>query len=260
MSRRHRGPGVIAAIRASGPSASDWRSTPMTILHSIVRARRTPYAGIQMEGPIATWYARSTRNRRDYPITARAIADQLPNGGAVLEVAPGPGYLAIELARLPGIQVTGLDISRSFVRIASDHARRSGVVVDFRHGDVAHMPFASESFDFVVCQAAFKNFPAPVRALDEIHRVLRPGAHASIYDLRKDAPPDAIDAEIASMHLSPLSSLFTRLTFRYGLLRAAYPRITLESIVASSRFGHADIRVDGIGFELKLEKATPGPG
>jgi len=67
---------------------------------SIAQRRRKPYGGIQMEGPIARWYARTTRDRRDYPITARAIAAQLPDGGDVLEVAPGPGYLAIELARL----------------------------------------------------------------------------------------------------------------------------------------------------------------
>jgi 2-polyprenyl-3-methyl-5-hydroxy-6-metoxy-1,4-benzoquinol methylase len=40
-------------------------------------------------------------------------------GGTILEVAPGPGYLAIELARR-GYAVTALDISASFVKIARD--------------------------------------------------------------------------------------------------------------------------------------------
>jgi ubiquinone/menaquinone biosynthesis C-methylase UbiE len=119
------------------------------------------------------------------------------------------------------------------------------------------MPLPSESFDYVVSQAAFKNFPDPVAALDEIHRVLRPGAQAAILDLRKDAPRGAIAAEIRSMHLSALSSLFTRWTFRFGLLRAAYTREKLEAVVARSRFGHGEFVEDGIGFELRLVKQLP---
>ena len=141
------------------------------------------------------------------------------------------------------------------VKIASEGARRAGVSADFRQGDVAHLPFASDRFDFVVCQAAFKNFPDPVAALDEIHRVLKPGAQASIYDLRKDAPRAAIDEEIQSMHLPRVSAFLTRFTFRYGLLRAAYTRPRLESVVMRSRFGGGEIYAEGIGFELKLVKA-----
>ena len=230
----------------------------MSIVSSLAAARRKPYAGVQMEGPIARWYARTTRDRSDYPVTARTIADHLPSGGDVLEVAPGPGYMAIQLARMGEYHVSGLDISRSFVRMAQDSARQAGVAIDFRHGDVAHMPYPSESFDYVVCQAAFKNFPEPVAALDEIHRVLRPGAQALIIDLRKDAPRVAIDDEIRSMHLSPLSSLLTRWTFRFGLLRAAYTREKLEAVVARSSFGHGEFVEDGIGFQLRLLKEAPG--
>src|SRR5947209_3310912 len=111
--------------------------------------RRKPYGGMQMEGPLASWYARNTRARRDHSKTADAIAARLPSGSSVLEVAPGPGYLAVELARRGQYQITGLDISRSFVRIATENARRAGVAIDFRHGDVAHIPFPAESFDLV---------------------------------------------------------------------------------------------------------------
>ena len=223
--------------------------------HAPVATLRKPYAGLQMEGPIASWYARTTRDRHDYPVTARTIAQRLPAGGAVLEVAPGPGYMAIQLARLGSeYQITGLDISRSFVRIAAENAREAGASIDFRHGDGADMPFATESFDYVVCQAAFKNFPDPVAALDEIHRVLRSGGQASILDLRKDAPQEAIDKEIRDMRLSLLNAWFTALTFRYGLLRAALTREKLESVVAQSRFGQGQIVNDGIGFELRLFK------
>lgn len=214
-----------------------------------------PYAGMQMEGPLARWYAHITRDRRDHLQTARAIAAQVPPGSSVLEVAPGPGYMALELARLGDYRITGLDISRSFVRIAAESARRAGLTIDFRHGDVAHLPFPAESFDFVTCTAAFKNFPDPVAALDEIFRVLRPAGRASIFDMRKDAPPAAIEQEVRDMQLSAPSAFVTRLIFRYGLLRAAYTRAALEALVERSRFGSGQIVVDGgVGFELRLVK------
>jgi ubiquinone/menaquinone biosynthesis C-methylase UbiE len=216
--------------------------------------RRKPYAGVQMEGPIARWYAKITSHDTRHRKTAQAIAEQLPAGGAVLEVAPGPGYMAVELAKLGSYRITGLDISHSFVRIATENARRAGVAIDFRQGDVSNMPFAAESFDFVVCQAAFKNFPDPVAALDEIHRVLRSGGHASIFDLRKDAPLDAVAREVREMRLSPPNAFLTKWTFRLGLLRAAYTREALEALVARSRFRRGEIVQDGIGFELKLVK------
>src|SRR5919197_2162721 len=96
-----------------------------------VVTRRKPYKGLAMEGPIARWYAKNTgRDTRGYRKTAGALAERLAPGSAVLEVAPGPGYLAIELARLGAYQITGLDISHSFVRIATENARRAGVAID----------------------------------------------------------------------------------------------------------------------------------
>jgi len=172
----------------------------------------------------------------------------------VLEVAPGPGYLAIEIAKMGDYRVTGLDISHSFVRIAAENARKAGVSVDFRHGDAAHMPFPDESFDFVVCRAAFKNFSDPVGALNEIHRVLMHGGRASIIDLRKDASLAAIDEEVAGMQMSALNAKLTRWAFRTMLLKSAYTREAIDAMVSQSRFAKGEISQDGIGFELRLAK------
>ena len=82
-----------------------------------------PYKGIPMEGMLATWYARNTaKSLAEFHYCAKRIAAGLAPGGRVLEIAPGPGYLAIELARLGPYRITGVDISRSFVRIAAGNA------------------------------------------------------------------------------------------------------------------------------------------
>src|SRR5262249_39666065 len=111
-----------------------------------------PWRGPAMEGWIARWYDRNVgRNPRRFESGGGGGVERMAGGGRVLEGAPGPGYLAIALARRDGYRVTGLDVSRSFVRIARENAARAGVAVDFREGDAAHMPFADGSFDYVVC-------------------------------------------------------------------------------------------------------------
>jgi ubiquinone/menaquinone biosynthesis C-methylase UbiE len=212
------------------------------------------YKGLPMEGVIATWYARNTgRDMRRFADTARIVAERIGPGGAVLEVAPGPGYLSIELAKR-GYSVTAVDISKSFVRIARENAAKDGVSVDVRHGNASAMPLADTSFDFVVCMAAFKNFSNPIGAINEMHRVLRPGGQASIFDLRKDASLQDIAAEVRDMHLAAWNALLTRFIFRHGLLRAAYSREQLEQLAAESRFRCCEIESRGIGLELRLAK------
>jgi ubiquinone/menaquinone biosynthesis C-methylase UbiE len=214
------------------------------------------YKGLAMEGAIATWYTKNTgRDRRRFDAAARAVAERVPAGAQVLEVAPGPGYLAIEMAK-SGRNVTALDISASFVRIVREHAKQAGVVIDVRQGNAAAMPFADASFDFVVCMAAFKNFADPIGALNEIHRVLKPAGQASIFDLRKDAAPEDIETEVRNMRMSAWNAALTRWTFRHMLLKRAYRREDLERMARVSCFGRCEIVADGIGFELRLAKRS----
>jgi ubiquinone/menaquinone biosynthesis C-methylase UbiE len=175
-------------------------------------------------------------------------------GSAVLEVAPGPGYLAIELAKLGPYRVTGLDISRSFVRMAGENARREGVAVDFRHGNAAAMPLDSDSFDLVVCRAAFKNFSEPVKALDEMHRVLKPGGEALISDLRGDVRPAEIDAYVDGLGLGWLDRFMTKGIFRHMLIKRAYTSAQFREMAAASRFGSCTIEESSIGLEVTLRK------
>jgi ubiquinone/menaquinone biosynthesis C-methylase UbiE len=213
------------------------------------------YRGLPMEGPIASWYTKNvSRDLRRFSGTAAAVAARVPAGGRILEVAPGPGFLAIDLARR-GYAVSAVDISRSFVRIARENAARAGVPVEVRQGDAAALPFGGGQFDFVVCTAAFKNFRDPVGALNEMHRVLTPGGRALIQDLRKDASRGDIEAEVRSMNLSAINSVLTRLIFRFGLLTAAYTRSALEEVVRASAFPRHELRANGIGFDLLLTKA-----
>jgi ubiquinone/menaquinone biosynthesis C-methylase UbiE len=213
-----------------------------------------PYKGIGMEGIIATWYAKNTgRSIAEFRNLAKRIADGLRSSDRVLEVAPGPGYLAIELARLGPYRIAGLDVSRTFARLARENAARAGVEVDFQEGDAAALPFAADTFDFIVCRAAFKNFGDPVGALREMHRVLRPGGRAMIIDMRNDASAKSIVEEVAKMQLGRIDAFLTRTTLS-ALRKRAYSRSEFERMVQATPFSGCDIMVQPLGLEVALVK------
>ncbi len=215
------------------------------------------YKGIAMEGLIASWYARTARRDQEFKMWAGRVSETVAEGGSILEVAPGPGYLSIELAKLGKYQVTGLDISRSFVEIAQANARQAGVQVEFRHGNAAEMPFADETLDFIICTAAFKNFTQPVRALVEMYRVLKPDGRALVVDLRRDASPKTVNAYVDGMGLNWLDTLLTKWTFKQMLLKSAYTPTEIRAFVAQTGFEECQIREDGIGMEIWLERNRP---
>lgn len=225
-----------------------------------------PYRGLGMEGPIATWYARNAaRDIAEYRRAAMRIAGALPPGADVLDVATGPGFLAIELAKLrkrlgtPN-RVTGVDISRSFIRIATENARVADVDVAFKPGNAAALPFADESFDAVVCRAAFKNFSDPVQALDEMQRVLRPGGFGLIMDLNGETPAQEIDDYVDQMPIGAVSRSMTRFIFKHMLIKRAYVPSDFARMAAASRFKDCKVRPAGIGIDIWLRKpSNAGP-
>lgn len=213
------------------------------------------YKGMAMEGLIASWYARTTaKDEHRHRQVAQKVSQKIAPGSRVLEIAPGPGYFCIELAKLGSYDITGLDISHSFVAIARENAIRAGVSVNFRQGNASAMPFEDEQFDFITCQAAFKNFSQPVRAIEEMYRVLRPGGTALINDMRGDSSEADIEREVRGMNVGPLNRWFIRWTFRNMLIKRAYTRKDMEAMVTQTSFRACQLEVEGIGFNVWLNK------
>jgi ubiquinone/menaquinone biosynthesis C-methylase UbiE len=213
------------------------------------------YKGLPMEGLIASWYAKTTlKDLKRHRLMAKQLAEKIPAHGKVLEIAPGPGYFCIELARLGDYKITGLDISKSFVEIARKNAAEAGLKIDFREGNASAMPFDDNTFDFTSCQAAFKNFSEPVKAIAEMHRVLRPGGISVIADLRRDASPEEIDREVKGMGLGRINEFLVRWTFDQMLLKSAYSIDEMKAMVSQTPFRKCKITTDGVGFQAVLEK------
>jgi ubiquinone/menaquinone biosynthesis C-methylase UbiE len=226
-------------------------------MHELIMTQQAskPYIGLGMEGFVARWYAKSTKNDlNSFRTEAQKVAAQLKPGADVLEVAPGPGYFSIELARLGSFKITGLDISRTFVQIAQQNAAEQSVRVDFRQGNASAMPLEPQSFDFVYCRAAFKNFSQPVEAINEMHRVLRPGGTAQIVDLRKDVSMDEINAYFKNTGRGWFDAMFTRLAFRNFLIKRAYTKQDFLDMAKKSQFGGCQVDTTAIGLAVHFQK------
>jgi ubiquinone/menaquinone biosynthesis C-methylase UbiE len=210
--------------------------------------------GIGMEGSLARWYAKTTgKNLEPFRTLARSLAGQFAGEATVLEVAPGPGYLAIELAKQGRFHVVGLDISKTFVEIATANAKAAGTEVEFHQGNASEMPFESGSFDLIICRAAFKNFSDPVGAIEEMYRVLKSDGKALILDLRPDASPAEIAAGVEEMNLTWLNALITRYTLRW-LTRRAHSKEAFRRMAAQTPFKTCAFQEASIGLEITLKK------
>ena len=105
-------------------------------------------------------------NVREYVFVHQRLG--IDDGDKVLDVACGSG-LAAELAALRGARVCGIDASHRLLAVAKHRLPDS----DLRVGDMHHLPWENGTFDIVT---SFRGiWGTTPDAVDEIHRVLKPG-------------------------------------------------------------------------------------
>ena len=107
-------------------------------------------------------------------ITAAAA---LPEDADVLDVAAGPGNVAVELVRQGAASVTALDLSFNMLW---EGARRGHTGIAWVNGDALALPFEDATFDAVTISFGLRNVPDPEAALAEFARVTRPGGRVVV--------------------------------------------------------------------------------
>jgi SAM-dependent methyltransferase len=100
-------------------------------------------------------------------------------GDRVLDVACGPGNFTRDFGAAAGEGVViGLDASSTMLGVAVRETHRENVA--YIRGDASDLPFRDGSFDAVCCFAALYLIERPMRALEEIVRVLAPGGRVAL--------------------------------------------------------------------------------
>lgn len=95
----------------------------------------------------------------------------------VLDCGIGSGALAIALSGIlpESPNFCGIDISGEMLVRADVEMRQAGLTPELRQADVCSIPYADESFDFVMAAHVLEHLPEPQQALREMVRVLKPG-------------------------------------------------------------------------------------
>jgi SAM-dependent methyltransferase len=115
--------------------------------------------------------------------------DPRPTDRAI-EVATGPGYVAMALAEHCG-EVVGIDLTPAPIAIAERISRERGLInVRFQIGEASHLPFGDGQFDLAVCRFALHHFEHPEAILAEMCRVCRRGGTVAIEDLFASETPE----------------------------------------------------------------------
>lgn len=115
---------------------------------------------------------------------ASFLIPHLLPGMRVLDCGCGPGSITLGLAEIvaPG-EAVGTEIEQSQVELARAAASKRGISnVRFERADIYRLPFADDSFDAVFISAVLGNLREPLRAVNEAHRVLKPGGVIAIKD------------------------------------------------------------------------------
>lgn len=124
-----------------------------------------------------------------YQFVAQDVARYGP-ADRILDIGTGPGRLLYALRQtFPQAHLTGVDISPAMVeqalKVRTKHPDRN---IDFQIAGADRLPFDNESFDIVVSTGSIHHWKNMVPALDEIHRILKPGGHALLYDVVREMP------------------------------------------------------------------------
>ncbi|TJX39123.1 MAG: methyltransferase domain-containing protein, partial [Mesorhizobium sp.] len=111
----------------------------------------------------------------------------LKPGARLLDIGSGIGGPARFVANNAGVDVTGIDLTQSYVDIATSLSRRTGMAdkTRFVQGSALDMPFADAGFDVAMILHVGMNLPDKAKLMSEAARVLKPGGVFAVYDVMR---------------------------------------------------------------------------
>lgn len=156
---------------------------------------------------------------------------QIKKGDVVIDLGSGAGNDAFIARAETGDtgKVIGIDFTPAMIEKARINADKLGFNnVEFRQGDIEHMPVAADTADVIVSNCVLNLVPNKDAVLKEVFRVLKPGGHFSISDivLQGNLPP-AIQ-EAAEMYAGCVSGAIDQTLYLQLISNNGFKNITVQ--------------------------------
>lgn len=168
-----------------------------------------------------------------------------PAGQTVLEAGCGVGAQTITLARnSPDALITSVDMSAASVAQAREAVRAGGLGnVTFHRADIFALPFAPGTFDHVFVCFVLEHLAQPVKALEALKHVLKPGGTLTVIEGDHGSAYFHPDSEPARRVIRCQVELQARAGGNAMIGRALYPLLNetgLDDVHVSPRMVYAD--------------------
>lgn len=190
--------------------------------------------------------------------TYRRIAENLDlkNEGMLVDVGTGPGYLPQLLAGThPDLMIIGIDLSKTMIGIASEKAEGLPNLA-FTVMNGKKMIFKDGRIDYVISTLTLHQVKKPVKLLNEIYRVLKPGGRCWIYDGYADASDEDIEKglEYPIWQLKLPPNLVRKALAWHGYTGYGYES-AVRGIIGKSKFKKdVSMKPEGIVMKIELRK------
>jgi ubiquinone/menaquinone biosynthesis C-methylase UbiE len=128
-------------------------------------------------------YSTSPIHAAGTDLTEMLKAAELNGQEQVLDAGSGTGHTALFFA--PHVaQIIAFDLSEKMLGQGRKLAEDRGITnIEFRRGDVEHLPFADASFDLITTRLSAHHWPNLLTALREFRRVMRPNGRLLVSDI-----------------------------------------------------------------------------
>ncbi|MDT7542772.1 MAG: hypothetical protein QOE33_2676 [Acidobacteriota bacterium] len=192
------------------------------------------------------------RYAKEWHIPAAAGFDAA-RGLRVLEIGCGLGTDGAQFARA-GADYTGVDLTEAAVSLARRNFELQDLAGEFRTADAENLDFADETFDLVYSHGVLHHTPDTARAIQEVHRVLKPAGRAVVMLYHRDSYNYRVN-------ISLLRRAGARLLHNEAGLRVAH--LLTREPVASLREHAARIKEDQRSYLSSAEflsRNTDGAG
>jgi len=156
---------------------------------------------------------------------------KIKEGDTVVDLGSGAGNDCFVARKQTGEKgkVIGIDFTPAMIEKARANAEKIGFHnVEFRQGDIEHIPVTSNIADVVVSNCVLNLVPNKSAVINEIFRVLKPGGHFSISDIVLEGALPSKWKEVAELYAGCVSGAIQKQVYLDLIDTAGFKNVTLQ--------------------------------